>query len=59
VPDHAPEAQATSSPEAQMLEGLLDQLPARHAAAELGISSMAVCRAERRALAQLRAGQRA
>jgi len=74
VPDQASEAQGPS-PEAQLLEGLLDQLPARQAAvlrlrhlqglscrqaaAELGVSAMAVCRDERRALAQLRAELRA
>ena len=71
VPDEAPEAEGESlSSEAQLLEGLLDQLPARQAAvlrlrhlqglgcreaaSELGISAMSVCRDERRALSQLR-----
>ena len=75
VPDQASEPQVASSPEAELLEGLLDQLPARQAAvlrlrhlqglscrqaaAELGVSAMAVCRDERRALAQLRSELRA
>ena len=66
VADVAPEPEV----DAQMLEGLLDQLPARQAAAirlrqlqglscrdaaqQLGISRMSVCRDERQGLAQLR-----
>ncbi|MGL6134625.1 MAG: sigma-70 family RNA polymerase sigma factor [Prochlorococcaceae cyanobacterium] len=69
VADEAPQA-APLSAEAEGLEQLLDQLPARQAAvirlrhlqglscrevgAQLGVSAMSICRDERKALAQLR-----
>ena len=74
IADPVPEAKSLS-PEAEILEALLDQLPARQAAVirlrhlqglgcreaarQLGVSAMSVSRDERRALAQLRQALRA